>query len=120
VDDEEAVLDVVRRFLQIAGHEVTCLTSGREAVELLAAGKVIDLVILDVMVPREDTTQTFQRIRQRCPGVPILLCTGLHEGNPAGNLLQKPRTTLLRKPFRMSELWDAVKEALARTGNATQ
>jgi signal transduction histidine kinase/CheY-like chemotaxis protein len=116
VDDEEAVLDVVRRFLQIAGHEVTCLTNGREAVELLAAGKVIDLVILDVMVPREDTTQTFQRIRQRCPGVPILLCTGLHEGSPAGHLLQKPGTTLLRKPFRMSELWDAVKEALAGAG----
>src|SRR5262249_39108229 len=54
VDDEEAVLDVVRRFLQIAGHEVTCLTSGREAIELLGDGAVVDLVILDVMMPRED------------------------------------------------------------------
>src|SRR5207253_8828538 len=32
VDDEEAVLDVVRRFLEIAGHRVTCVTSGRDAV----------------------------------------------------------------------------------------
>src|SRR5207245_3471807 len=90
VDDEEAVLDVVRRFLQIAGHEVTCLTSGREAIELLGRGKFVDLVILDVMMPREDATQTFQRIRQRCPGVPILLCTGLHEGTPATHLLRQP------------------------------
>jgi PAS domain S-box-containing protein len=113
VDDEEAVLDVVRRFLQIAGHEVTCLTSGREAVELLAGGKVVDLVILDVMMPREDVSQTFGRIRQRCPNVPILLCTGLQEGNVADQLQQKPATMLLRKPFRMNELWYAVKEALA-------
>ena len=115
VDDEEAVLDVVRRFLQIAGHEVTCLTSGREAIEVLASGSVVDLVILDVMMPREDTGQTFQRIRQRCPGVPILLCTGLHEGTPAAQLLRQPHTTLLRKPFRMNELWYAVKQALSET-----
>jgi len=93
---------------------VTCLTSGREAIELLGSGKAVDLVILDVMMPREDTTQTFQRIRQRCPGVPVLLCTGLHEGNPATHLLRQPATTLLRKPFRMNELWYAVKEALTR------
>jgi PAS domain S-box-containing protein len=112
VDDEEAVLDVVRRFLQIAGHEVTCLTSGREAVEVLGQGASFDLVILDLMMPREDATQTFQRIRQRSPGVPVLLCTGLHEGTPAAQLLRQPATTLLRKPFRMNELWYAVKEAL--------
>jgi two-component system cell cycle sensor histidine kinase/response regulator CckA len=116
VDDEEAVLDVVRRFLQIAGHEVTCMTSGREAVELLAGGKTVDLVILDVMMPREDSTQTFLRIRQRCPGVPVLLCTGLHEGTPAAHLLRQPDTSLLRKPFRMNELWYAVKQALSETG----
>jgi PAS domain S-box-containing protein len=115
VDDEEAVLDVVRRFLQIAGHEVTCLTSGREAIEMLAEGKLVDLVILDVMMPREDSAQTFQRIRQRCPSVPILLCTGLHESTPATQLLRQPGTTLLRKPFRMNELWYAVKEALGGT-----
>ncbi len=113
VDDEEAVLDVVRRFLQIAGHEVTCLTSGREAVEVLGQGAAFDLVILDVMMPREDAAQTFGRLRQRCPGVPVLLCTGLHEGTPASQLLRQPGVTLLRKPFRMNELWYAVKEALA-------
>ncbi len=120
VDDEEAVLDVVRRFLQIAGHEVTCLTSGRAAVEwldeMLAAGRSIDLVILDVMMPREDVNQTFACIRQRCPGVPILLCTGLHEGNVAGHLQRQENTSLLHKPFRMNELWYAVKEALLGPG----
>jgi CheY-like chemotaxis protein len=114
VDDEEAVLDVVRRFLEIAGHEVTCLSSGREAVDLVAGGKKVDLVILDVMMPREDAAQTLQRLRQRCPNLPVLLCTGLHESARAASLLEKPGTTLLRKPFRMSELWDAVKHALAR------
>ena len=83
IDDEESVLDVVRRFLQIAGHRVTSATSGQEGADFLAQGKEIDLVILDLMMPREDAATTFQHLRQKRPGVPILLCTGLPEADPA-------------------------------------
>jgi two-component system cell cycle sensor histidine kinase/response regulator CckA len=113
VDDEEAVLDVVRRFLQIAGHRVTCATSGQEALDLLAGGKSVDLVILDLMMPREDPTATFQRLRQRRPGVPVLFCTGLPQSDPVPALLSQPSVGIIRKPFRMNELWYSVKQALA-------
>src|SRR6185437_15849739 len=76
IDDEEAVLDVVRRFLEIAGHEVACVSSGPEALERLNAGQSCDLIILDLMMPREDAAGLFQRLRQRRPNVPVLLCTG--------------------------------------------
>jgi DNA-binding NtrC family response regulator len=64
------------------------------------------------MMPREDAQVTFQRIRQRCPEVPVLLCTGLADAEPAPKLLRLPATSLIRKPFRMGELWQAVKETL--------
>jgi signal transduction histidine kinase/ActR/RegA family two-component response regulator len=112
IDDEEAVLDVVRRFLQIAGHEVACAGSGPEALELLGAGLPCDLIILDLMMPREDAVTTFQRLRQRRPEAPILLCTGLPEADPAPELLRSGAAGLIRKPFRMNELWYAVKQAL--------
>jgi PAS domain S-box-containing protein len=111
IDDEEAVLDVVRRFLEIDGHRVECVTTGQEAVDRFASGRMFDLVVLDLMMPREDPAVTFQRIRQRCPGVPILLCTGLAEAEPAPRLLKQPATSLIRKPFRMNALWYAVKRA---------
>ena len=63
IDDEEAVLDVVR-FLQIAGHQVTVAASGHEALEMLSNGRQVDLVILDLMMPRKDVAGTFQRLRQ--------------------------------------------------------
>jgi PAS domain S-box-containing protein len=112
VDDEEAVLDVVRRFLQIAGHRVSCAASGADALELLSNGLTADLVILDLMMPREDALATFQRLRQKRPGVPVLLCTGLPQADPAPVLLRHPGVGLIRKPFRMNELWYAVKQAL--------
>lgn len=115
IDDEEAVQDVVRRFLQIAGHRVTCATSGQNALELLAKGKRADLIILDLMMPREDAAGNFQNLRQQLPGVPILLCTGLPQADPAPSLLAQKGVGLIRKPFRMNELWYLVKEALSGT-----
>jgi CheY-like chemotaxis protein len=112
IDDEEAVLDVVRRFLEIAGHHVTCAESGQAALELLSPALDIDLVILDLMMPREDAVTTFQRLRQRRPNTPILLCTGMPTGQPAPQLLAAGAVGILRKPFRMNELWYAVNQAL--------
>ena len=111
VDDEEAVRDVVSRFLQIAGHRVTCVSGGNEALDLIAAGRPVDLVILDLMMPREDTAVIFQRLRHRRPDVPVLLCTGLPHADPAHDLLRQPGVSLIRKPFRMNELWYAVRQA---------
>jgi PAS domain S-box-containing protein len=113
IDDEEAVLDVVRRFLEIAGHHVTCASSGQAAVELLTPGAEIDLAILDLMMPREDAATTFQRLRQRRPNLPILLCTGMPHGRPGPQLLEAGALGIIRKPFRMNELWYAVSQALS-------
>jgi PAS domain S-box-containing protein len=112
IDDEEAVLDVVSRFLQIAGHRVRCCTRGQEACDLLLGGEEVDLVILDLMMPREDPVGLLQKIRQRRPAVPVLLCTGLAEAEPVPHLLRHGADGLIRKPFRMNELWYAVKQAL--------
>jgi CheY-like chemotaxis protein len=113
VDDEEAVQDVVRRFLEIAGHRVTCVSSGGAALDLVQSGQHFDLVILDLMMPREDGATTFARLRQRRPHLPVLLCTGLAQDDPVPQLLASGAAGLLRKPFRMNELWYSVKQALA-------
>jgi two-component system cell cycle sensor histidine kinase/response regulator CckA len=111
VDDEEAVLDVVRRFLEIAGHQVTCATGGEQAVQLLAEGLPAELVILDLVMPGEEGAVTFQRIHQLRPDLPVLLCTGIVQAD-APPLLADGAAGLLRKPFRMNELWYAVNQAL--------
>jgi FixJ family two-component response regulator len=43
--------------------------------------------------------------------VPILLCTGLLQTDSAAGLLQEGAAGLIRKPFRMNELWYAVNRA---------
>jgi PAS domain S-box-containing protein len=112
VDDEQAVLDVVRRFLEIAGHRVTCATTGTEAIRHLAGTKRFDLLVLDLMVKGEDGAATFRHIRQQWPDLPVLLCTGLLHTDPGATAFQGEPVQLLRKPFRMDEMWKAVNQSL--------
>ena len=111
VDDEEAVQDVIRRFLEIAGHHVICAASGQQAVAYLREHPV-DLVVLDWMIPKEEGRGNFYLIRQARPKLPILLCTGLVQTDQAAELLREEAVDLLRKPFRMNELWYAVNNSL--------
>jgi DNA-binding NtrC family response regulator len=75
-------------------------------------------VILDLMMPREEAAATFRRLRQRRPGLPVLLCTGLAEVSPAPELLLNPLVGLIRKPFRMDDLWQAVGRSLGESAAA--
>jgi PAS domain S-box-containing protein len=113
VDDEDAVLDVVRRFLEIAGHRVTCAATNNDALTFLSNGWPVDLVILDLMMPREEGANMFQVLRERHPQLPVLLCTGLLDADPAREVLESGSVHIIRKPFRMNELWYAVNQALA-------
>jgi PAS domain S-box-containing protein len=114
VDDEEAVLDVVCHFLEIEGHHVLSATNGADAVEHVRRRRDIDLVILDLMMPREDGVTTLRQLRQLRPRLPVLLCTGLPQTQVPTDL---GAAGLLRKPFKMNELWYAVRQALAGTND---
>lgn len=112
VDDEPAVGDVVRRFLEIAGHEVVCCSSAAQALDRLREGVRPDLLLLDLMIPREDGPTNYRQFRQRYPDLPILVSTGLLQPNMAATLGEGEPLDILRKPFRMSELWQQVNRSL--------
>jgi PAS domain S-box-containing protein len=112
IDDEQAVTDIIRRFLEIAGHQVTCVASAAAGVEVLKQNGTMDLIILDLMIPKEEGKQNIQRLRQCAPHLPILLCTGMLKPDEAGQLLEQGNIDTLRKPFRMNELWYMVNKSL--------
>jgi PAS domain S-box-containing protein len=119
VDDESAVRDVVRRFLEIAGHRVLCAASGKEAAAGLAESGHVDLAILDLMMPRESGRDVLAKLRDQQAHLPALLCTGLLAADPAPEWAGDPLVRVLRKPFRMNELWYAVNELLSAEYSAS-
>ena len=77
VDDEVRMRRIVRDYLQIKGYEVLEASDGVEALETLSRREV-NLVLLDVMMPRMDGFETCRRIR-RTSSVPVIMLTARSE-----------------------------------------
>ena len=74
IDDNPIFLTLIEQVLTSRGYEVIKAGNGQEGLRLLFNAKV-DLVLLDVVMPRMDGWQTCQRIRE-VPDVPIIMLTG--------------------------------------------
>ncbi|ONI90651.1 DNA-binding response regulator [Actinosynnema sp. ALI-1.44] len=112
VDDDETVRDVVRRYLELAGHEVTLAGDGEQALELVARSEP-DLIVLDLMLPGIDGLEVCRRIRQRS-AVPVVMLTALGEEENRIAGLQLGADDYVTKPFSPRELALRVGSVLRR------
>lgn len=78
VDDEARMRKLVKDFLARSDYEVVEAENGEEAVDIFFEDKAIDLVILDVMMPKMDGWQVCREIRQYSK-VPIIMLTAKSE-----------------------------------------
>ena len=114
VDDEPRYLRLLEANLLTEGYEVITAMDGEEAVESFSANPV-DLVLLDVMLPRMDGFATCQRIRQ-FSSVPIIMLTAKGEEQDRVRGLDVGADDYLVKPFSVMELLARVRAVLRRPG----
>jgi CheY-like chemotaxis protein len=98
--------------LQELGYRVREAAGGDAAMAVLAAGERIDLVLCDVVMPREDGPAVAARIRARWPGLPIVFMTGHAERE------RLVGEAILDKPFTGRQLAAHVERHLLRDGAA--
>ena len=113
VDDEKTLRDFIRRNLEVRGYDVLTASNGLEALAFFNT-KNIDLVILDMMMPRMNGLETTRRIRQRST-VPIVILTALDEENDKIHALDLGADDYLTKPFGVGELLARIKAVLRRS-----
>lgn len=113
VDDEKTLLDFVRRNLEVRDFRVLTAANGLEALAIYNAENV-DLVILDLMMPRMDGLETTRRIRQYST-VPIIILTALDEESDKVKAFNLGADDYLTKPFGVGELLARVKAVLRRS-----
>lgn len=111
IDDDAAILSLIRRALERDGYRVTTVTDARtlEAAELCH----YELILLDVMMPGEDGFATCARIRALA-GCPILFLTARAEETDVLRGLGLGGDDYLTKPFRVAELRARVAAHLRR------
>ncbi|MEU7923997.1 response regulator transcription factor [Micromonospora sp. NPDC049801] len=115
VDDDRTVSDVVCRYLEHAGYEVSHVADGLAALEAVQ-DRPPHLVVLDLMLPGLDGLQVCRRLRERPDGVPIIMLTA--RGDEADRVLglQLGADDYLSKPFSPRELVLRVGSVLRRAG----
>lgn len=112
VDDEKSLRDFVRRNLEVRGFTVITAANGLEALAIFNTQNV-DLVILDVMMPRMDGLETIRRIRQNSL-VPIIVLSALGEEGDKIQALNIGADDYLTKPFGVGELLARLQAVLRR------
>ncbi|KZZ85800.1 response regulator transcription factor [Bacillus sp. SJS] len=114
VDDEPAILDVCRRYLEREGYRVDSAVNGFEAVEQWKRGRP-DLIVLDLMMPEKDGWTAAEEIRMEDEDVPIIMLTALGQERDRLLGLTLGADDYLTKPFSPRELVLRVKNMLRRT-----
>jgi PAS domain S-box-containing protein len=118
VDDEEMILNVGQALLTKLGYMAIVAKGGEEAVKYMKEkGKEIDLIILDMIMPKMDGGITFDKIRELHPSVPVILSSGYSINEQATQIMRRGCNGFLQKPFGLSELSKKIRSIL--DGEAT-
>lgn len=112
VDDEESLRLTLRLRLTAQGFNILLAEDGEAALEQLKAHNNIDLVLLDINMPKMDGIETLGHITQMYPNVEVMMLTGFADFSTAIECLKKGAKDYLVKPIEVTELVTRVRTTL--------
>jgi two-component system response regulator VicR len=112
VDDEKPIVDILKYNLKKEGYSVSVAYDGEEAINK-AFGKNPDLILLDIMLPKQDGFTVCKKLREKLT-CPIIMLTAKGEEVDKVLGLELGADDYITKPFSMRELMARVKANLRR------
>ncbi len=123
VDDQEMVRALVSDMLGELDYEVIAVKDGREAVtcygEMMEQAKEeerhdhpVDLVILDMVLPKLDGRETFDHLREINPDVRVILSSGYDVDDRVKEVLDRGAIGFIQKPYHIEALLNLVRKVL--------
>ncbi|MFK5635284.1 response regulator transcription factor [Ornithinimicrobium sp. LYQ103] len=117
-EDEEGIARVIQRGLRSEGYRTTVVGDGLAALAAVTDGDV-DLVVLDVGLPRMDGFTVLRMLRTMKDPVPIIMCTARDSVEDTVSGLEEGADDYLAKPFRVEELLARVRARLRQRSTAS-
>ena len=121
VDDEKDILELVRYNLDKEGFQVTCVTTGEEALHAVSQDAP-DLIVLDLMLPGVDGLDVCKRLKRdpNTAEIPIIMLTAKGEESDVVVGLELGADDYVTKPFSPRVLCARVRAVLRRGAFAPQ
>lgn len=111
-DDEADIVDAIEIYLNAEGYETVKAYNGIEAVEI-ASKEDVELVLLDVMMPKMDGMEAMTKLR-KLKNIPIIMLTAKSEDADKISGLNMGADDYMTKPFNPAELIARVRSQLRR------
>jgi signal transduction histidine kinase/CheY-like chemotaxis protein len=114
VDDEKEILTFIKEMLENEGYRVTLCNNGNEAIQHYSKyWQKVDAVILDMIMPELNGTQTFDELKKINESVIAIIMTGYAIDKEINEILKGGAVSILKKPFRRLKLLHKVQTALS-------
>ena len=115
VDDEQVILDAVKKICIAEGFRVACAAEAHEAQRLLGGGTYL-VMLCDIMMPHMDGFQLLEIARRQASLMPVVMMTGFSTVENAVRSLRDGAIDFVPKPFTSDELVTAVRRAVRLRG----
>jgi len=113
VDDEAAVLSMMKETLETFGYRVVTAQDGAEAVAAFTARRnEIKAVVTDIVMPHMDGPATIRVLKKLDPDVRIIAASGLMDGERIKDATSLDHIAFLMKPFTAEKLLTAIHQAI--------
>jgi CheY-like chemotaxis protein len=120
VDDDPVMLRYIQTLLELDSYRVQTAAGGLEAVQLVAAGLVPDVVLLDVNMPGLDGLETLRQLLHIRPTLKVIMCSGAPDPRKALEAFVNGAQDFLTKPFRHLYLSATLERCLATRSSGRQ
>lgn|GEM_PF-2399470 len=115
VDDEPALREICSEILTVGGYAYSLCENGVDAVDFMKKeGALIDMVILDMMMPLMNGHDTFYELRKINPALKIILVSGFLHKKELKGILKETNTAFIQKPFTEQQLLGEIKSLSLR------
>ena len=113
VDDEEMICDIGEQILKAMGYRTMIARNGVEAVEIYKQNQdKIDMVILDIFMPKMGGVEAFDRLKEVNPHIKVLISSGCSLNEQVMDVIGRGCSGFIQKPFRFKDLSYKMREVL--------
>jgi CheY-like chemotaxis protein/glycine cleavage system H lipoate-binding protein len=119
VDDEEVILDSLRKVLVLDGYSVDTVETGQEALGLVQT-RDYDFVFTDLKMPSMSGTDVAKSVKHLRPDIDVVIITGFATVESAVECMKHGAMDYIEKPFTEDELRRFVRHALIRRQDRIQ
>jgi len=113
-EDEDTLRHAIVKMLRRTGFEVFEADDGSTAIDILrASGDKIDVIFLDMTMPRASTSEIVAQAANAKPGIKVILTSAYSQEMIAGAMKQPQIHSFIRKPFGLADLLKTLRSCLS-------